>query len=67
MAMKIQLMVFWDMTSCSDVNFTLKMKTIWPFKTLVSYHITTVPKIRRPWFESQHWHFLHTEKRVHQN
>jgi len=46
--MKIQLMVFWDMTSCSDVNFTLKMKTIWPFKTLVSYHITTVPKIRRP-------------------
>jgi len=43
-AMKIQALVFWAVTLCSDVlgfqSFTLKMEATWSSETLVSYRIS---------------------------
>jgi len=43
-AMKIQVVVSWDVTPCSYVlgyHFTLKMEAAYPSETLVSCHIST--------------------------
>jgi hypothetical protein len=39
--MKIQVVVFWVVTPCSDVADTLKIEAAWSFESLVYYHIAT--------------------------
>jgi len=39
--MKIQVVMFWVVTPCSDMKFTLKMEAATFSETLVSYRITT--------------------------
>jgi hypothetical protein len=34
-------MVFWDVTSCGGVIFTLKMGAAWSYETLKSDHVST--------------------------